>query len=95
MASARGLRSAEWRALRLRCLFLAPPRDAVALEQGRLLLDAEHAGALFVKGVWVADLAGDRLATGADFKHLALDRDRAMVTPAGGVVGVSKREALA
>ena len=52
-----GLAEQEWEAAAARFLFLSPARDTVECDGiGSLLLDEEHAGKLFVKGVWINDL---------------------------------------
>jgi len=72
-----GVRPEEWRELVGRFLFLKPPRDVVATEQGRLLLDEALAHQFFVRGVWIN--TDTNLSTGVDFANLRLDRDRAAV----------------
>lgn len=69
----------EWVSMAPRFLFLCPPRESVRTEQGRLLLDEELRGQLYVKGIWINDLSDDRLSTGVDFFEMRLDRDRAAV----------------
>ncbi len=59
-----------------RLLWLEPARDAVATTSATLLLDAERAGELYVRGVWIQEDRA-RLAVGVDLADVLLDRDRA------------------
>jgi len=72
-----GLRPEEWHELSSRFLFLHPPSNAVATEQGRLLLDDRLKHQFFVRGIWINE--DTSLAAGVDFANLRLDRDRAAV----------------
>jgi len=72
-----GLRPQEWSELSQRFLFLRRPRDAIKTEVGSLLLDPEHAGQLFVRGVYIS--RDPDLAAGVDLYDIRLDRDRAAV----------------
>jgi hypothetical protein len=72
-----GLREGEWRSLVQRFLFLHPPHDAFATEQGRLLLDENLKHQFFVRGIWINE--DTSLSAGVDFADLRLDRDRAAV----------------
>lgn len=74
-----GLEYSEWVALAPRFLFLCPPNDSFKMAQGRLLLDEELKGKMFVKGIFINDLTQERLRSGADFFDIRLDRDRAAV----------------
>ena len=74
----------EWVAFSERFLFLSPPSESFeAAELGSLLLDERHRGQLYVKGIWIADLAAEHgLTSGLNLKHLRLDRDRRAVVHA-------------
>eukprot|EP00753_Platysulcus_tardus_P018261 PLAT6801.1.p1 GENE.PLAT6801.1~~PLAT6801.1.p1 ORF type:complete len:798 (+),score=388.86 PLAT6801.1:43-2436(+) len=76
-----GLPAAKWAELRKRFLFLSPVESDACVEtmDGRLLLSREHAGQLFVKGIWITNLSGDGLYSGVDLADLRLDRDRRAV----------------
>ena len=69
----------DWEVYLKRFLFLNPPADFVKSEVGTLLLGDQYKGQLYVKGVWVSDLSTDGLASGVDFVHLRIDRDRRAV----------------
>ena len=69
----------EWKRFVTRFLFLAPPSDLFRCELGDLLLDARLASQLYVKGIWIADLAEDGLGSGLNFRSMRLDRDRRAV----------------
>ena len=69
----------DWKFYLKRFLFLCPPSDCVKSEIGTLLIDDHYKGQLYVKGVWVSDLSKDGLASGVDFAHLKIDRDRRAV----------------
>lgn len=69
----------DWEAYLKRFLFLNPPSDYVKSEVGTLLIGSHYKGQLYVKGVWVSDLSKDGLASGVDFVHLKIDRDRRAV----------------
>ena len=69
----------DWEAYLKRFLFLHPPSDCVKSEVGTLLIGDQFKGQLYVKGVWVSDLSKDGLASGVDFAHLKIDRDRRAV----------------
>ena len=43
------------------------------------MLDARLASQLYVKGIWIADLAEDGLGSGLNFRSMRLDRDRRAV----------------
>lgn len=69
----------DWEVYLKRFLFLHPPSDYVKSEVGTLLIGDHYKGQLYVKGVWVSDLSKDGLASGVDFVHLKIDRDRRAV----------------
>ena len=69
----------DWEVYLKRFLFLSPPTDSVKSVAGTLLLGDHYKGQLYVKGVWVSDLSKDGLASGVDFVHLRIDRDRRAV----------------
>ena len=71
--------SGDWKAYLKRFLFLHPPSNYVKSEVGTLLIGGHYKGQLYVKGVWVSDLSKDGLASGVDFVHLKIDRDRRAV----------------
>ena len=52
----------------------------MAISTGELLLDPQHMGQLFVKGVWVTNGKQDHnLGSGLNLFHMRLDRDRRTV----------------
>jgi len=71
--------AAEWAEFKKYFLFLAKPKkdDAIETDHGTLLLSGEHAGKLFVKGIFVQ--ADREVKFGYDFHHMDVDRDRRMV----------------
>merc|ERR1711907_529957 len=52
---------------------------------GSLLLDEEHAGKLFVKGIWINDMHEQGLVTGVDLNNMKVDRDRLATLEQGAV----------
>ncbi|KOO32995.1 sap DNA-binding domain-containing protein [Chrysochromulina tobinii] len=75
------LTAPEWEQFCTRFLFLTPPTDSFSSsELGELLLDPQHMGQLFVKGVWVTNGKQDHnLGSGLNLYHMRLDRDRRAV----------------
>lgn len=73
-----GITLAEWESIAPKFLFLTDhglaDDEAVATPQGTLLLAERHRGALFVKGIWIAQY--EDMVAGVDFSSLQLDRDR-------------------
>jgi len=73
-----GITAAEWKAIVPKFLFLTDhdvaDDEAVPTPQGTLLLAKRHRGALFVKGIWIAQY--EDMVAGVDFSSLQLDRDR-------------------
>jgi hypothetical protein len=74
-----GLSADRWEVLEPSFLFLqkVPARYQVSTSAGTLLLQPEHAGLLFVKGILVARRANVRY--GYDLAHARVDRDRRMI----------------
>ena len=75
----------DWHTFAARFLFLEPPTNVARARLGTLLLDERCRGQLFVKGVYITSLANDGMATGANFNHLKLDRDRRAVVHKGDI----------
>lgn len=71
--------AAEWAEFKKCFLFLSKPSkdDAIATEYGTLLMSSEHAGKLFVKGIFVQ--SDKEMKFGYDFIDMDVDRDRRMV----------------
>jgi hypothetical protein len=68
----------EWEKLKARFLDASPPKSVIKTDHGWLLLDPEHQGKFFVKGVWVSD--DNSLAFGYNFtQDVELDHERQMV----------------
>ena len=80
-----GVSLQDWRMFATRFLFLEPPSNVARARLGTLLLDDRCRGQLFVKGVYITDLGNDGMATGANFNHLKLDRDRRAVVHKGDI----------
>jgi hypothetical protein len=74
-----GLSREGWEGLKTTFLFLQklPPSHHVETSAGALLLDASHAGQVYVKGIRVAHR--DDLRYGYNLAHARLDRDRRMI----------------
>lgn len=67
----------DWAAMRKKFLFVDAPKDMRPARDGSLILDPEHAGSIFVKGIFVTKLEG--CTYGFDLKDVEVDRDRRMV----------------
>jgi len=80
-----GVSVEDWRTFAGRFLFLEPPTNVARARLGTLLLDERCRGQLFVKGVYITSLQDDGMATGANFNHLKLDRDRRAVVHKGDI----------
>lgn len=76
-----GIHPNEWELFKNRFLFLQQlKRDyVVSTSIGRLLLDPDSIGKVFVKGILVSTLP--KLRYGYDLSHADIDRDRKMVDP--------------
>ena len=74
----------EWSTFAERFLFLLPSSDSFrSTDLGELLLDERLKGQLYVKGIWIADMAKEyALGSGLNLTHLRLDRDRRAVVHA-------------
>jgi hypothetical protein len=74
-----GLSNQGWEGLKPTFLFLQklPPSHHVETSAGTLLLDARHAGQVYVKGIRVA--YREDLRYGYNLAHAKLDRDRRMI----------------
>lgn len=74
-----GVDRETWETVQKRVLLLTPPKEFVSVSAGRVLLDEEHAGRLYVGGLFVSRLPDD-YRYGYDFRpsRLRLDRDRMM-----------------
>jgi hypothetical protein len=68
-----------WTELKKKFLFLSPPRDQdiIKVPGGTLLLHPDRKGEIYVKGIYVNDVAD--LACGYDLETFRLDRDRRLV----------------
>ena len=71
--------AADWAEFKKCFLFLSKPLkdDAIATQYGTLLMSAEYAGKLFVKGIFVQ--SDKEMKFGYDFIDMDVDRDRRMV----------------
>lgn len=76
-----GVTDEEWTIINDRCLMLSPPYDdeVIHTNAGRILLDEDTRGALYVKGLFVSHI--DRFVYGYDVNELDLDRDRKLAHP--------------
>lgn len=74
-----GLELDTWNQLKKNFLFLSPPNetDQVTVPFGRILINPEYKGKIFVKGMFVC--TDDQLSFGYDLKDADLDRDRRMI----------------
>lgn len=63
-----------WDEIQTWFLRLSPPRDCINTEVGTLLLDWDHIGQRYAKGVYIDVTA--KTGFGYDFKHLDVGRDR-------------------
>jgi siroheme synthase (precorrin-2 oxidase/ferrochelatase) len=66
-----------WAEARKLFLFLSPPKTAVEVYDGKVLLDKEHQGMVFCRGIFVTKY--EELDAGYDIPGLELDRDRRAV----------------
>lgn len=75
-----GVSETLWTDLQERFLFVKKPKKADVIEtpRGDLLLGDAHKGKVFVKGVYVQD--DPRLQVGYNFKSIATNRDRGMIS---------------
>lgn len=72
------LTPAEWSTYRSFFLAFSSPTNVIACEGiGKILLDPEHQGRVFIKGIHVKDQ--DDLSAGFDFEQAQTDRDRRML----------------
>lgn len=74
-----GITQAEWDATQANCLFLQSPKT-VKLSEGEVLLDPEHAGKIFVKGLYVCQTP-EKSRYGYNFNQLEISRDRGLADP--------------
>lgn len=74
--SVAGVTQELWDSLRDRFLFLQEPNDMITVPSGKLILDPQYRGRIYVKGIYVAD---ERVNYGYDLPSAAIDRDRQMV----------------
>lgn len=75
-----GVTDDEWDLASRMFLRLRPPAEAIPTSAGRILLDLDHAGAQYAKGVFVASQPGGSF--GYDFNDLNVGRDRKSYRPA-------------
>lgn len=66
-----------WALLRPLFLFLTPAKNTIETSQGAVLLDEEHQGHVFSRGIFVRKF--EDLRCGYDLRDLPLDRDRRFV----------------
>jgi hypothetical protein len=74
-----GVDDDSWQFVKERLLFLTPPKNAVQVGSGRILLDEEYKGKLYCRGIYVGKLPGD-YQFGYDLP-VELDRDRSIADP--------------
>lgn len=74
-----GITKDEYETIRKTNLFFHPPTPAITCNEGRILLDPEYKGMIFVKGLHIVTI--DRAAYGYDFnpEHIEIGRDRNLV----------------
>ena len=89
----RGLSEEDWKIVQDRMLFLRKPSADSVIEtsHGRLLMDEQHIGNLYSKGIYVCTLQGN-WKYGYDLYRVKLDRDRNI--PEGWSLNFHIRELL-
>lgn len=73
-----GIEADEWEKIRKNFLFLCPPAAVVETYEGKVLLDPNLKGQLFVKGMFVCN--DPKLNFGYDINTADIDRDRRMIS---------------
>lgn len=73
-----GLNDKTWEVIKSRILFLSDeaPKKKITTYSGEILLDAQHKGKIFVKGIYVADIDHQ---FGFNLFEADIDRDRRMI----------------
>jgi hypothetical protein len=77
-----GVDDEAWDMVRGKCLFLSKPKDkdVIVVDKDQILRSPDHAGLLFVRGIFVSKLPG-KYFYGYDLADCGIDRDRRIADP--------------
>jgi hypothetical protein len=67
----------DWKTLKRRLLFIEKPKDVIETSKGRIILDDDHKGNVYSKGIFITHM--EKLNFGYDLDSVKLDRDRRLV----------------
>jgi len=75
-----GIDRDTWEAVQDKLLFLRPAKGRIDVGRSGILMDLEHAGLLYARGIFVGKLPG-KYRWGYDLHEVKLDRDRRLADP--------------